>query len=122
MASACSEYCLLMYNILTLLVYNCILKKNQKEKRDLYSFNVQCIPVVSFTKLYTLWLCSLLAKDKGGHTNPESTVYTVVVVCLYWLVPIRKTTTPVTCMIYRHAVRLNNVYCFRNKHLKYEKR
>lgn len=86
-----------------------------KKKSDLYSFNAHCVSVVSFTEPHTLSLCSLLAKDKGEHTNSESTVYIVVVVCLYWLALIRVTTAAEMCMIYRHTVKHYNVHGFRKQ-------
>lgn len=59
-----------------------------------------------------------MARDKGEHMNSESAVYTAVVVCLYWLAPIRKTKTPVNYMIYRHAAKHNDVYSFRKQTLR----
>lgn len=56
-----------------------------------------------------------MANDKGEHINSSSTVYTAVVVCLYWLAPIGKTKIPVNYMIYKHAAKHNYVYSFRKQ-------
>lgn len=56
-----------------------------------------------------------MAKDKAEHMNSESTVYTTIVVCLYWLAPNKKMKEPVNCMIYRHAAKHNDVYSFRKQ-------
>lgn len=55
-----------------------------------------------------------MAKDKAEHMNSES-VYTTIVVCLYWLAPIKKMKAPVNCIIYSHAAKHNDVYNFKKQ-------